>query len=138
VRVVLDSNVIMSGIFFRGVPGQILSAWRDRLLHLVLSPSILHEYLRVGALLGERYQSADFERFAALLALNALVVDAPEHLAVQICTDPDDDKFLACALVARTKVIVSGDPHLLKVSGWNGIEVIKPRTFVERYLKGDQ
>ena len=134
-RVILDSNVVMSGVFFGGVPGKILSAWRDRRVDLVLSPSILDEYLRVGALLGVRYESTNFERFAALLALNAAVIDAPEHLGVQICTDPDDDKFLACALVARIQRIVSGDPHLLNVSGWNGIEVIKPRTFVERYLK---
>jgi predicted nucleic acid-binding protein len=91
----------------------------------------------VGALLGERYQRANFERFAALLALNASVIDAPEHLGVQISTDPDDDKFLACALVARIHLIVSGDSHLLNVSGWNDIRVMKPRTFVDRYLKNE-
>ena len=69
-RVVLDSNVIISGVFFGGIPGKILSAWRDELLQLVLSPSILQEYLRVGGLLGQRYQSAEFDPFAGLLALS--------------------------------------------------------------------
>ena len=43
-----------------------------------------------------------------------------------ICDDPDDDKFLSCALVCKTQVIVNGDKHLLKVSGWRSIRALKP------------
>jgi predicted nucleic acid-binding protein len=50
-----------------------------------------------------------------------------------VCADRDDDKFLACALVAGAPIVVSGDAALLETSGWRGIEVIKPRTFVDRY-----
>ncbi len=48
--------------------------------------------------------------------------------------DPDDDKFLACALVSGSKLIVSGDRHLLKVSVFKEIKVLKPRDFVNAYL----
>ena len=51
--------------------------------------------------------------------------------------DPDDDKFLACAIAARTPLIVSGDKHLLQVSGWSGITIVTPRQCVERYLAAD-
>jgi uncharacterized protein len=44
-----------------------------------------------------------------------------------VCTDADDDKFLACALAAGISVIVSGDKRLSAVSGWNGIEILTPR-----------
>jgi predicted nucleic acid-binding protein len=44
--------------------------------------------------------------------------------------------FLACALVSDCKIVVSGDRHLLRVSGWQGIEVLRPRDFVDRYLRG--
>jgi predicted nucleic acid-binding protein len=57
------------------------------------------------------------------------VVTAPP-LPEQVCEDPDDDKFLACALAGRNKVIVSGDKHMLDVSGYQKIEVLKPRKFV--------
>lgn len=51
-----------------------------------------------------------------------------------VCDDPDDDKFLACAIASGTKIIVSGDKHLLRVSGYQGIEVLKPKTFIDVYL----
>ena len=53
----------------------------------------------------------------------------------QICSDPDDDKFLACALASSTKVISSGDKTLRKTSGYAGIEVLSPREFIDKYLK---
>jgi predicted nucleic acid-binding protein len=51
-----------------------------------------------------------------------------------ICADPDDDKFLACALASRAGIIMSRDKQMLKVTGYRGIEVVRPRTFVDRHL----
>ncbi len=51
------------------------------------------------------------------------------------CADPDDDKFLACALGSKTKFIVRSDKHLLNVSGYGDIEIVRPRKFVDEYLK---
>jgi len=48
VRLILDTNVLVSGIFFSGVPAQILTAWADEQVSLVLSPAILDEYARVA------------------------------------------------------------------------------------------
>ncbi len=42
--------------------------------------------------------------------------------------------FLACALAARTRLLVSGDRHLLAVSGWAGIQVLRPKAFVGQFL----
>lgn len=133
-KVVLDTNVLVSGFFFGGLPGRILSAWRDARLRLVISAPILAEYREVGAELEERYGGHEFEPFAALLVMNSEIVDAPEHLPEPVCADPDDDKFLACAAAAGVRVIVSGDGMLLAASGWNGIAVLKPRSFVNAYL----
>jgi predicted nucleic acid-binding protein len=58
----------------------------------------------------------------------------PSVLKEPVCEDPDDDKFFACALASESKIIISGDKHLLKVSGYQGIEVLKPRDFVDKYL----
>jgi uncharacterized protein len=134
VRIVLDSNVLMSGVFFGGVPGRILEAWRAGRVSIVVSPAILAEYRRIGAALAESYPLIDFEPFAALIAVHAEIVQAPDHLDPAVCSDSDDDKFLACALAANSELIVSGDKALFAVSGWRGIEVLRPRTFVERYL----
>jgi uncharacterized protein len=133
-KVVLDTNVVLSGFFFGGVPGRILEAWNAGLIEVVLSASILAEYRQAAAVLESKYGGSDFDAFAALLALNSEVVDAPDHLSEAVCADPDDDKFLTCALAGGIRLVVSGDEHLLAVNGWQGIEVIKPRAFVDRHL----
>jgi predicted nucleic acid-binding protein len=51
-----------------------------------------------------------------------------------VSADPDDDKFIACALASGARLIVSGDKHLLDVAGHGSIEVLKPRAIVDRHL----
>ena len=133
-KAILDTNVLLSGFFFGGVPGRVLDAWRDDRFTLVLSTPILAEYREAAAEFEAGHGGSDFEALAALIVVNAEVLDAPEHLPDQVCTDADDDKFLACALAAGTKIIVSGDRALRKVSGWNGIEIVTPREFVDQFL----
>lgn len=133
-RIVLDTNVFISGVFFSSSPYQILDAWRDEKVNIVLSEEIFNEYQRVARELSEQFKGVDISTFLDLLTVNAIWVEAPQ-LPFNVSTDPDDDKFLSCALASRTKVIVSGDKHLLAVSGYRGIEVVKPRTFIEKYLK---
>ncbi len=132
-KIVLDTNVFVSGIFFRGPPSQILEAWRDGRVVPAISAPILEEYRRVGLVLSGRYEGADVESLLTLLAIHSELVDAP-GLPEPVCEDPDDNKFLACALAAGVQIIVSGDRHLLRVSGWSGIQILTPRQFVERYL----
>ncbi len=131
-RVILDTNVFVSGVFFSGPPFQILQAWRDRKVGLVASPEIIEEYQRVADVLVEQFPDVDLGPIIDLLVVDAEVVSAPP-LAEQVCEDPDDDKFLACALASRTYVIVSGDKHLLKVDGYSGIRVMKPRRFLDEF-----
>ncbi|MEX0599801.1 MAG: putative toxin-antitoxin system toxin component, PIN family [Rhodothermales bacterium] len=133
-RVVLDTNVLLSGFFFGGVPGRILEAWRDGKVRLVLSSPILDEYRTAGSVLELKYGGTDFPSFIALLALNCELMDAVEFLNPQVSRDRDDDKFLACAHAGRVRIVISGDEDLLTVTGWSGIEVVKPRAFVDRFL----
>jgi putative PIN family toxin of toxin-antitoxin system len=133
VKIVLDTNVFVSGVFFRGPPAQILEAWRDGRLLPAVSASILEEYRRVGVVLSDRYEGVDVEPLLTLLAIHSELVDAPD-LPEPVCEDPDDDKFLACALASGATIIVSGDRHLLRLSGWGGIQILTPRQFVEQHL----
>ena len=68
-----------------------------------------------------------------LLARNAELVEAAT-LPLPVSNDPDDDKFLACALASRTEVIISGDDDLLSVSGYRNLRILTPREFVDRYI----
>ena len=133
-KVILDTNVFISGIFFSGPPYRILQAWRDGLIKLALTGKILEEYRRVAEQLHRQFPAINLQRIFELLIINAEIVP-DQHLPVTICADPDDDKFIACALTARCKVIVSGDKHLLNIPTYRGIKVVTPRIFVETYLK---
>lgn len=133
-RIVLDTNVFISGVFFSGPPFQILQAWRDRKIRIALSEEILEEYQRVTKILAAKHPGVHLDSVLNLFSIEADFF-APSNLPRPVCQDKADDKFLACALAAGARIVVSGDSHLLKVSGYRGIEVIKPQEFVQRYLK---
>ena len=132
-KVILDTNVFVSGVFFSGPPFQILEAWNDDLIQLVVSPEIIDEYRRVGEILADKYPMVVLQPVLAYVIQKAETCFAPP-LPESVCEDSDDDKFLACALASGSKIIVSGDNHLLRVSGYRGIEVLKPREFVNSYI----
>ena len=100
-RVVLDTNVFVSGVFFSGPPYQILEAWRDGKIQVVVSPDILDEYQRVGEILAEDHPNIDLQPMLAYVIRNAEIY-ATSPLTEAVCDDPDDDKFLACALASES------------------------------------
>jgi putative PIN family toxin of toxin-antitoxin system len=130
---VLDTNVLVSGIFFSGPPAVILRAWSQGKFRLVLSPEILDEYKRVSAELAVKFPDVDIQRILDLVVVRSEVC-SPAALPQQVCEDPHDDKFFAAAVDTREKIIVSGDKHLLRESGYQGVSVVTPRQFVLRYL----
>ena len=132
-KIVLDTNVFISGIFFSGPPYQILKAWRSGHVKIVLSAEILDEYRRVGIVLAEQFPAINIGPILKLITAEAEFVQAP-NLPEPVCDDPDDDKFLACAIAGDVNQIVSGDKHLLKVSGYNSLHVLTPRKFVDDHL----
>lgn len=132
-KVILDTNVFVSGVFFIGPPFQILQAWRNGRLKLVISSDIFDEYCRVATILAEQFPPVNLQKILELVETEADFYDAPA-LSERVCEDPDDDKFLACALASDTKIIVSGDKHLLRVSGYRNFEILKPKTFADTYL----
>ncbi len=132
-KIVLDTNVFISGIFFRGPPFIILQAWKNKKLQIILSQDILDEYIRVAESLSSKYPTIDIFQIIELVTVHGQFVD-PTGLDITVCEDPDDNKFIECAIASDTKIIVSGDKHLLKMTEYRGITVFKPRDFVNRYL----
>jgi putative PIN family toxin of toxin-antitoxin system len=132
-KVVVDTNVLISGVFFGGMPSRVLEAWREGKYHLVVTPEILEEYRRVGEELATRFEGVSLAPFLALLVMNAEIVEPP-GLPEQISRDNDDDKFIACALAAECEYIVSGDKDLLEVSGYQDVNIVTPREFLDSVL----
>ena len=133
-RVVLDTNVLISGIFFAGYPYEILDAWRQGWIEIATSPEILEEYSRVTLELSAEFPEIDPHPILRLIMIESRLTTAAA-LPRQVCDDPADDKFLACAIASGARVIVSGDKALLRASGHQGVSVLSPRDFVTRHLR---
>ena len=127
-RAVLDTNVIMSAAFFGGVPLDVLNAWHSGEFELVVSEAVMSEYREIADRMKEKFPTVDPEAWLSYIESRATMVSAAP-LASQVCEDPDDDVFLACAVAANAKIVCSGDRHLLACDGWNDIEVLTPRMF---------
>lgn len=130
-KVVVDTNVFVSGVFFGGTPGRVLEAWRDGRVEVVLSREIVEEYVRVGERLANRFPGVDLNPALELLTVSATLVTSPP-LPERASRDPDDDKFLACALAAGADCVVSGDRDLLDLSAYEGIVVLSARDFFDQ------
>jgi putative PIN family toxin of toxin-antitoxin system len=131
IRVVLDTNVLVSALLFAGPIGRLVSLWRARRIMLLLSKDVFIEYLRVLTypkfkLSGEEIK-AIVEEYVLPFAEMATVVEAPGVIR----EDPADDKFLALAAAGRARYIVSGDKHLLALREYRGVKIVTPREFPE-------
>ena len=134
IRAVLDANIFVSAaIRPEGPPGKLLRRFlTDQAFELVMSPSIAAEI--VAAL---RYPSVrkclrstiDPGRWEAIMLLADIVEDTV--LPRPVSQDPDDDKFLAAAVIGRASVVVSGDRHLLSLVQHEDIRVIPPKAFLD-------
>lgn len=133
-KIVLDTNVFISGIFFGGPPSRILKAWRQSKIQIILTQEILQEYQRVGEALSKKYPSVSIEPIIDLFTIFGEFVET-KGISETICEDPDDNKFIECAIASQSHLIVSGDKHLLNISGYQNIEVLKPRNFIDNHLK---
>lgn len=114
-RVVLDSNVLVSAYGFCGVPGQVLDAARDGAIDGVVSLHILGEVRRVLVRPHLGYDQREADEFAATLGgfCDVLVTSA---VPGAWCSDPDDDAIVQTAILAEAAYVVTGDTHLLGLS----------------------
>ncbi len=132
-KIVLDTNVLISGIFFTGPPYQILKAWQKGKISFVVSKEILSEYQRVAKEMSLKFPSIDISKILQLISIHSEIVNT-QGQEISVCEDPDDNMFISCAIVSKSEVIVSGDKHLLKLSGYQNIQILKPREFANNYL----
>lgn len=134
-QVVLDTNVIVSGVISAGgPPGRILVAWERGSFQLVVSPALLVEYRRALGYdrVRERHRKSDeqLDELVRDYARFGIVVNPEEELSI-IPDDPDDNRILECASAGRATHIVTGDPHLLDIGAYRDIPILTPRAFLD-------
>jgi predicted nucleic acid-binding protein len=124
----LDTNVLVSGIFFGGIPRALHDAWVEGRYELLVTPSIFDEYIQICERLAATRPSLEYRSvLATVVGHGTLVPDTP--VPIPITADADDDKFMACA-AEHGALVISGDPYVRDASGWHGVRVFSPRAFM--------
>ena len=131
-KIVIDTNVVASGVFFGGAPRRVLEAISSGNVNAFATNEILEEYHetidRLMKKYGGRFDSNGLTRFQMMINL----IDT--QTKIDICRDPDDNKFLECAVDAKAIYIVSGDKDLLTLEKYDNVEIITAREFCDRYI----
>lgn len=134
IKVVVDTNVFISS-FFGGNPRKIIDLWKSGEITLCLSKPIVDEYIEVL----RRLKLQDEKELEELLGLFAhgvhLVYTAktPELHVVE--EDPDDDKFIECAVALKARFVITGDSAVKKIQDYMNIKIVSPREFLSSFRK---
>lgn len=136
-RAVIDTNLFVSGLFAeKGYTCQLQELWLAQAFELAVSDLILAEikatlqkpYLHEKLFLYENEE----DEIIDLIRERVFIVTRDRYRTDRLKTDPDDNKFLACALEAKADYIVSGDNHLLELKHYQGIQIVNARIFVSK------
>ncbi len=129
-RVVIDTNVFISS-FFGGAPRQIIGLWKNGEIVLCLSQEIVEEYLKVLNRLGLKDKN-EIENLTKLFAEGYHSIFAAKTPKIDVIEDdPDDNKFLECAVALDSKIVISGDRHLKEIKKYIDIDILSPREFID-------
>jgi putative PIN family toxin of toxin-antitoxin system len=128
-RLVLDTNTVISALLWKGVPHDLLATARERRV------TTLHTSLQ---LLAELVDVLSRDKLASAVTatgedpdtllrryVNLVQVHVQAAIPPVVLSDPDDDEVLACAIAANAHLIVSGDRHLLSLKTFRGIPIIR-------------
>lgn len=128
-KIVADTNVVVSGFLFHGPPRELLLRIQRGLVFNATSPALLAELEDVLARPKFGVSTAVLNLFLAECEATFEVVSPVKQVRV-IEDDPDDDRVLEAALTAKASTIVSGDRHLLQLKRWNDISILSPSEFL--------
>ena len=131
-RILIDTNILISGLYFHGLPKKLLREIDLEKFNICVNEEIISEYTekidnkfsKSKYILDKDLREKIFSSFKNFNKISDL----------KICRDPDDDKFINCAIDAKAIYIVSGDNDLLTIKNFAGIEIVTAREFYDKYL----
>lgn len=130
-KIVIDTNVVISGVFFGGYPRTVIDAVLDRKLSVFATTDIIEEYLEIAQEMIARKQGLCREELLSAFVEKIKLIET--HSDIHVSCDPDDDKFIACAKDSNALYIVSGDRDLLVLGHYDNIQMITAKEFCEQY-----
>jgi putative PIN family toxin of toxin-antitoxin system len=133
VRVVLDTNALVSALLFTGISANLVSLWQTGPISLLLSRDILDEYLRVFSYPNFELSEEEIKELIEEEILPYAEVIKPKRRLRVVQRDPSDNKFLECAVAGKARVIISGDKALLSLGHYRQIAIQTPAQFLAEH-----
>jgi len=133
-KITLDTNILISGTFWKGEAFEILQLIDQKKVECFLSKAILEEYNRVlhsDEIVEKIAEKHLMIKTAIIKIIEMCDVVEPSRKIDAVKEDPDDNKILECAVEAKADYIVTYDQHLLKLKEFEGIRIISPKVFLE-------
>lgn len=133
-KVVVDTNVFIFS-FFGGIPKEIINCWKKGKITLCFSQEIIEEYIEVLTRLGLQDKN-EIQNLTKLFAegYNSIFTAKTPDLEV-VEDDPDDNKFIECAVALDSKIIISGDKHLKNIKKYIDIDIMSPKEFIKIWIQ---
>ena len=135
-RVVVDTNIFISS-FFGGNPRKIIDLWKKGEISLCLSKDILDEYVDVLDKIGLE-DERQIEELLSLFAKGINIIFTTKTPKIKVVKeDPDDDKFIECAIALKAEVIITGDKALKAIKEYLEIKILTPQQFLKTYQSNE-
>jgi putative PIN family toxin of toxin-antitoxin system len=128
---VIDTNILISAIFFGGLPKRLCDMVVAGLITVVVTDAIVAEYKAVIEEMREKYSAKELPNYASELFAAFTHIESATQIAV--CRDSDDDKFIAAAIDGGCQYLVSGDGDLLVLGKYANVEIVTVRKFLNRW-----
>ena len=132
-RVVLDTNVLVSALLFKGRLSRIVRLWHEGRIIPIISRETFDELRTVLQYPGFSFSREDIRAIVEEEILPFFEVVQEKRAIQGICRDPDDDKFLSCAVSGRADCIVSGDQDILDLGRYPSIKIIRASEFIKMF-----
>jgi putative PIN family toxin of toxin-antitoxin system len=136
VRVVIDTNILISAIFWTGKPKQILNKIRRKEITFLTSEFILEELKNVLVREDKPFKLSEEEVARVIITMRDLAVVVNIGTHVSVCRDEKDNRVLECAIDGNADCIITGDSHLLQLSSLQKIRIMTAREFLDHFKNG--
>ena len=127
-KAVLDTNIFISGIFWKGSSNKVILNWREGKFTLVTSLEAVSEIIKVLKDFKIKLSDDVIKEWVDLIVRNSIIVE-PKEKILAVKDDPKDDIFIETAVAGNVDYIISQDNHLLKLKEFRGIKMITPEEF---------